>query len=112
MSANAEPRTDTSEEVEQRFQTLVQSPLRSGLLRFLSANQNESFTLDALMQSFGRMRLDIENCMRELVTFGVAERTERAGEESFAFQMPVSDATRTLVEAFLQRRVPVSAEES
>jgi transcriptional regulator with PAS, ATPase and Fis domain len=111
MSTNAEPRTNTSEEVEQRFQTLVQSPLRSGLLRFLSTNQNESFTLDALMQSFGRMRLDIENCMRELVTFGVAERTERGGEESFAFQMPASDATRTLVEAFLQRRVPVSAED-
>ena len=111
MSANAEPRTDAAEEVEQRFQTLVQSPLRSGLLRFLSTNQNESFTLDALMQAFGRMRLDVENCMRELVTFGVAERTERAGEESFAFQMPASEAARALVDAFLQRRVPVSAED-
>ena len=111
MSTNAEPRSEPAEEVEQRFQTLVQSPLRSGLLRFLSTNQNESYSLDALMQSFGRMRLDIENCMRELVTFGVAERTERSGEESFAFQMPASPTAQALVDTFLQRRVPVSAED-
>ena len=111
MSADAEPRAEAAEELEQRFQTLVQSPLRSGLLRFLSANQNEAYTLDGLMQAFGRMRLDVENCMRELVSFGVAERTERAGEESFAFQMPSTEPARTLVDAFLQRRVPVSAED-
>ena len=111
MSANVEPGADTAEEIEQRFQSLVQSPLRSGLLRFLSANHTQSFSIDALMQSFGRMRLDIENCMRELASFGVAERSEREGEERFVFQLPRSETARTLVDEFLQRRVPVSAED-
>ena len=111
MSANVEPRSETAEEVEQRFQTLVQSPLRSGLLRFLSTNQNQTYTVEALMQSFGRMRLDIENCMRELVSFGVADQVDRSGEEHFSFQMPPNDAARVLVDEFLQRRVPVSAED-
>ena len=59
-------------EIEARFQALVQSPLRAGLLRFLCARPEESFEVEALMQTFGRMRLDVENCMRELVAFGVA----------------------------------------
>lgn len=112
MSAEVEPaRPDTAEEVEQRFQTLVQSPLRSGLLRFLSANQNQSFSVETLMQSFGRMRLDIENCVRELVSFGVVRQADSSGEECFAFQTPPSEAARVLVDEFLQRRVPVSAED-
>jgi transcriptional regulator with PAS, ATPase and Fis domain len=111
VNANVEPGADTAEEIEQRFQSLVQSPLRSGLLRFLSANHTQSFSVDALMQSFGRMRLDIENCMRELASFGVAERSEREGEERFVFQLPRSETARTLVDEFLQRRVPVSAED-
>jgi hypothetical protein len=55
-------------DIESRFQALVQSPLRAGLLRFVCARPDESFEIEALMQTFGRMRLDIENCLRELVT--------------------------------------------
>jgi transcriptional regulator with PAS, ATPase and Fis domain len=111
VSTKAEPRTESTEEIEQRFQTLVQSPLRSGLLRYLSSNQSQSFTVDALMQSFGRMRLDIENCMRELVSFGVATQVERGGEDRFAFHTPDAEGARALLDQFLQRRVPVSAED-
>ena len=112
MTPNVEPaRPDTIEEVEQRFQTLVQSPLRSGLLRFLSTHPDQSFTVDSLMQSFGRMRLDIENCLRELVSFGVAEHAERDGGDLFAFHPPAAPAARALVDEFLQRRFPVTAEE-
>ena len=46
-------------ELETRFQSLVQSPLRAGLLRFLNARPEESFDIEGLMQTFGRMRLDI-----------------------------------------------------
>ena len=55
---------------EARFRSLVQSPLRAGLLRFLAARPGEAFDVESLMATFGRMRLDIENCLRELVEFG------------------------------------------
>ena len=66
--------TATSGDVDSRFRTLVQSPLRAGLLRFLAARPGDSFDVDALMAAFGRMRLDIQNCVLELVDFGVARR--------------------------------------
>ena len=65
-------------DVESRFRALVQSPLRAGILRFLSARPGERFDIESLMQTFGRMRLDVENCVKELVDFGVVART--AGE--------------------------------
>ena len=51
---------DSSEDLQLRFQALVQSPLRAGLVRFLSSHPAESFDIPALMQAFGRMRLDIQ----------------------------------------------------
>jgi hypothetical protein len=54
-------------DTEQRFRALVQSPLRAGLLRFLSSQPEQSFDVLALMAVFGRMRADVENCVSELV---------------------------------------------
>ena len=73
---------ETHDEIEVRFQGLVQSPLRAGLLRFLAGHPEQSFTLDAFMQSFGRMRLDLDNCIRELVTFGIADKSDGAGDRA------------------------------
>ena len=73
-ASNAVPVQPTeSTELDARFRTLVQSPLRAGILRYLSARPEETFDVEALMQTFGRLRLDVENCVRELVDFGVAE---------------------------------------
>ena len=64
MSVDTEaPRAEAPEDLDQRFQALVQSPLRASLLRHLSSHPDDSFNVDGLMQSFGRMRLDIENCL-------------------------------------------------
>ncbi len=98
-------------EVEARFQTLVQSPLRAGLLRFLCARPEESFEVEALMQTFGRMRLDVENCMRELVTFGVAAKAAGAGVPRFGYLPPANDTIRDLLDEFLERRATVSHED-
>src|SRR5690606_21089341 len=57
-----------------RFESLVQSPLRAQLLRFLHAHPGESFDTETLMQTFGRLRLDVENCLREIEAFGAAVR--------------------------------------
>src|SRR5437764_15204984 len=70
-STAATTRTDPGD-LDLRFRSLVQSPLRAGLLRYLSARPDEAFEVESLMQTFGRLTLDVENCVRELLAFGVA----------------------------------------
>jgi hypothetical protein len=66
-------RPEGESDLDTRFRNLVQSPLRAGILRYLSARPEEAFDSDQLMQTFGRLRLDVENCIKELVAFGVAK---------------------------------------
>ena len=89
----------------------MQSPLRAGLLRFLSARPGESFDVESLMATFGRMRLDVENCLNELVEFGVvAPRAGRAGAASPPSAR--SDAPiAQLLDTFLERRAAISTED-
>jgi len=89
----------------------VQSPLRAGILRFLAARPNESFDIEALMQAFGRMRLDVENCVSELVEFGVVKR--QAGEPpKYIAVRPGQDPMARLLDKFLERRAAVGIEET
>ena len=97
-------------DLDTRFRTLVQSPLRAGILRYLSSNPDESFDVDSLMQTFGRLRLDVENCVRELVDFGVANSIPGTPPR-FAFARPTSEALIDLLDHFLERRAPVSTED-
>jgi transcriptional regulator with PAS, ATPase and Fis domain len=100
---------EVTAEIEERFRTLVQSPLRAGLLRFLAARPDEALDLEALMAAFGRLRLDVANCVRELVDFGVVRRV--AGEPvRYQFHRP-GDAVAALVDTFLERRASVSSED-
>jgi transcriptional regulator with PAS, ATPase and Fis domain len=99
-----------SSDLESRFRTLVQSPLRAGLLRFLSSRPGESFDVDALMATFGRMRLDVENCVRELVEFGVAS-CEGPPPDRFAAVRPADSKVAALLDTFLERRATVSTED-
>jgi DNA-binding NtrC family response regulator len=99
-------------DVESRFQALVQSPLRAAILRFLCARPDESFDLEALMQTFGRMRLDVENCIRELAGFGLAQRSGgNQGPARYSFAQPESEAVRDILDHFLERRATVSHED-
>ena len=112
MNTNAEaPRAEAQEDLEQRFHALVQSPLRASLLRLFCSYPEETYTVDALTQSFGRMRPDIENCLRELVNFGIARTAGAVGEARYKFQPPESSAVSELLQRFRERRVPVSAED-
>src|SRR6202166_5038183 len=101
-----EPETD----VDTRFRNLVQSPLRAGILRFISARPEESFDSDSLMQTFGRLRLDVENCIRELVDFGVAHAIP-GSPPRYAAERPVNDAAADLLDHFLERRAAISTED-
>jgi DNA-binding NtrC family response regulator len=101
----------TDQDVEARFRTLVQSPLRAGILRFLSARQDAAFDIEALMQTFGRMRLDVDNCLRELVEFGVARKL--SGEPStYSAARPENEAVGKLLDTFLERRAAIGIEDT
>src|SRR6187401_1295767 len=103
------PRPDNGDP-EARFRSLVQSPLRAGLLRFLAARPGESFDVETLMATFGRMRLDIENCLRELVEFGIVGRGPST-PPAFAAIRPESDVLNRLLDTFLERRADISLED-
>ena len=93
-----------------RFRTLVQSPLRAGILRYLNSRSEEAFDVDALMQTFGRLRLDVENCVRELVDFGVA-RVVAGTPPQYTAERPTDVALGDLLDHFLERRAAVSTED-
>jgi len=107
----ATTRTEPSPpESDARFRALVQSPLRAGLLRFLSARPEEAFDVEALMAAFGRMRLDVENCLGELVDFGVARRVP-GPPARYSAQRPEHEAVAQLLDTFLERRATISPED-
>jgi DNA-binding NtrC family response regulator len=103
-------RTAEPPDVEARFRTLVQSPLRAGILRYLSARPDESFDVEALMQTFGRLRLDVENCVRELADFGVAQ-TIAGNPVRYMAARPANPLVLDLLDHFLERRAAVSTED-
>jgi DNA-binding NtrC family response regulator len=93
-----------------RFGTLVQSPLRAGLLRFLHARPMESFDIEALTANFGRLRLDVDNCLGELVSFNLAQRAHGTPPRYLSARPARQDVAR-LLEAFLERRATISSED-
>ncbi len=97
-------------EISTRFRTLVQSPLRAGILRFMHSRPDEVFDVDSLMQVFGRMRLDVENCVSELTNFGVVRRLTGHPPRYIAGR-PEQEAAAELLDEFLERRATVSTED-
>src|SRR5258707_338594 len=110
-STAAAPSRATEADLDTRFRTLVQSPLRAGILRYLSARPDEAFRVESLMQTFGRLKLDVENCVRELVDFGVATVMPGSVPPRFMADRPANDAIAELLDHFLERRATVSTED-
>ena len=108
---SAQARRVDQTDIETRFKALVQSPLRAALLRFLCARPDEAFDVESLMATFGRMRLDVDNCIRELVAFGVVQRAAGGGTPRYCFVQPDHEALRELLDQFLERRVTVTHED-
>ena len=103
-------RPESGGDVDARFRMLVQSPLRAGLLRFLNARPEESFDVEALMSAFGRLRLDVENCLTELAEFGVVRRLP-GPPSRYCAARPENGAVATLLDTFLERRATISTED-
>jgi DNA-binding NtrC family response regulator len=110
-STLASMKTAEPADLDTRFRSLVQSPLRAGLLRYISARPDESFDVESLMQTFGRLRLDVENCVKELVDFGVASVVPASQPPRYAAERPSDEATVDLLDHFLERRAAVSTED-
>jgi DNA-binding NtrC family response regulator len=98
-------------DLEDRFRALVQSPLRAGILRFLSARPEQSFDLEALMQTFGRMRVDVENCVRELVESGTVRRLAGTPATFAAVRFAAGEPMALLLDTFLERRAAMGVED-
>src|SRR5580765_1139480 len=109
-AAPAAARTVEPQDMETRFRSLVQSPLRAGLLRYFSSRPDESFDVEQLMQTFGRLKLDVENCVQELVDFGVA-RLVPGNPPRFMAERPADEAMADQLDHFLERRAAVSTED-
>src|ERR1700680_4743639 len=109
-SAKTASRTAEPADLDTRFRTLVQSPLRAGILRYLSTRPDESFDVESLMQTFGRLRLDVENCVRELADFGVA-RSVAGTPIKYTALRPEQELLADLLDGFLERRADVSTED-
>jgi len=109
-STSASTRTAEPADLETRFRGLVQSPLRAGILRYLNANPTDSFDVESLMQTFGRLKLDVENCVRELADFGVA-RAIAGSPPRYVAMRPAYDPLADLLDLFLERRAAVSTED-
>ena len=103
-------RPDPPADDESRFRILVQSPLRAGLLRFLNARPEEDFEVESLMSTFGRMRLDIDNCLNELVAVGLV-RVVDGPPVRYAAHRPSRPALAAMLDAFLERRAAISVED-
>jgi DNA-binding NtrC family response regulator len=110
-STSATAKTAEPADLDLRFRSLVQSPLRAGLLRYLSARPEESFDVESLMQTFGRLKLDVENCVRELVDFGVSSIVPASTPPRYMAARPANEAVVELLDHFLERRAAVSTED-
>ncbi len=89
-------------DLETAFRTLVRSPLRGGLLRHLQERPGTVVDVDALMAAFGCLRVDVENCLAELVRFGVAARRTGSPDGYTAARPALAPLERLLAE-FLRR---------
>jgi transcriptional regulator with PAS, ATPase and Fis domain len=93
-----------------RFKALIQSPLRAGILRYLGARPHQPYELESLMQTFGRIRVDVDNCLRELVNVGVV-RTFGTQPVMYQFARPADPDLAQFVEDFLADRPGESTED-
>jgi DNA-binding NtrC family response regulator len=109
-SGGAVVRTAEPADPDARFRTLVMSPLRAGILRYLNSRPDEAFDVESLMQTFGRLRLDVQNCVKELADFGVA-RALADHPAQFTAERPANAVLADLLDHFLERRATVSTED-
>ena len=89
-----------------RFNALIQSPLRASLLRHLHQRPDGRFSLDALAQHFARLPQDVQNCLDDLVEAGLVRASDGF------FEADGGGGWGPLIDALLKRPVRTSVEET
>jgi DNA-binding NtrC family response regulator len=88
--------------VAQRFESLVNSPLRASLLRFLFARRDGTFEIETLTAALGCMRADAERCLDALVAAGLVQR-RMSGTIHYGAATPAHPMLARLLTDFLAR---------
>lgn len=110
-AAAARSPLDLEEDTERRFRLLVQSPLRAEILRHLASRRDQCFDVESLMQTFGHLRQDVENCLGQLTDFGIARRV--AGPAPTYAATPLAPGPlRQILEQFLEGPVTTVEDQS
>src|SRR2546421_481249 len=109
-AASAVRQADTPTDLDTRFRTLVQSPLRAGILRYLSARPQEPFAGEWLVRPSGGRGRAVEIGGRGPPAFGLFVRA-RGAPPRFPMVRPPQDALVDLMDGFLERRAAVSTED-
>lgn len=113
MRSSQIPAQDPAEaDIRVRFHSLVKSPLRASLLRLLHEHPDQTFALNTLKQRVGHMQRDVENCMLELETFGLAQRRSSTPPQYAANSPSVPIAQKLLNDFLVQRGHPSQEDQS
>ncbi len=98
-------------DLERRFRIMIKSPLRAGILRYLVSRKNKPVEPELLMQTFGRLRQDVENCLHQLIELGLIRKVP-GPTVSYTMAPLGRGSLAAAVEQFLERPTPSAEEES
>ncbi|MEI6667851.1 MAG: sigma 54-interacting transcriptional regulator [Acidobacteriota bacterium] len=91
-------------QIRARFRALVQSPLRAGILRYLHTRPQEGFDIESVMAIFGRLRSDVDHCLKDLVESGLV-RCDLATSPAYRSALPSDpDLARCLTDFLADRQ--------
>ena len=104
-------RRPVNTDLERRFRLIIKSPLRAGILRYLATRKGQPVDVDSLIQTFGRMRADVENCLSQLGELGLVRRIP--GERLAYAGVRVSRGSLgQALDEFLENPQPTTEEQS
>ena len=102
--------TAEAADLDTRFRTLVQSPLRAGILRFLSARPAKAFDVDALMQPSAACASTSRTASASSSTSASPRRSRRPAALHVRAPRPTPTRCASL-DTFLERRAAVGIED-
>lgn len=90
----------------ERFDALMQSPLRASLLRHLHLRADTRADLESLARQFARLPQDVQNCLSDLIDAGLVR------EADGWYSAEQGGGWGPLIDAFLKRPTRSSVEET
>jgi DNA-binding NtrC family response regulator len=98
-------------DLERRFRIMIKSPLRAGILRYLVSRKNQPVEPEMLMQTFGRLRQDVESCLSQLGELGLIRKVP-GPTVSYTMAPLGKGSLASVVEQFLEKPTSSVEEDS